>query len=140
MKLMTCCSCDRPPGPRLHSAAAGAEGARGSAAGQTQRRRDGVYFGRWFGAGHPVCSPTNLNTPPPSSSHALNTNHRQHTHTALLPKMMTVLLTHILLEDQFAQSSKNNNNNKTRKVFDKKKIKCIIIKEKRELYVINTLH
>lgn len=121
MKLMTCCSCDRPPGPRLHSAAAGAEGACGSAAGQTQRRRDGVYFGRWFGAGHPVCSPTNLNTPPPSSSHALNANHRQHTHTgALLPKMMTVLLTHILLEDQFAQSSKNNNNNKTRKVFDKK--------------------
>lgn len=66
MKLMTCCSCDRLPDPRhLAAAAAAAVGARGSATGQTQRRRDGIYFGRWFGARHPVCCPTNLHTPPP---------------------------------------------------------------------------
>lgn len=34
-----------------------------------QRHRDCVYFGRWFGAGHPVYSPTNLYTPPHASSH-----------------------------------------------------------------------
>ena len=111
MKLMTCCSCDRPPGPRLLSAAAaGAVGARDSATGQTQRRRDSVYFGRWFGAGHPVCSPTNLHTPPPPSSHTHNT----HTHTHLITNMhatrtlymapiTTTEVTQIRLKGQFTQ-------------------------------------
>ncbi|CAK6978838.1 Hypothetical predicted protein [Scomber scombrus] len=78
-ELMTCCSCDKSPGPRLLAPAAGAVGVCRSATGQTQRRKDGVYFGRWFGAGHPVCSPTNLNTPPPPSSHthSLSPTHTQ---------------------------------------------------------------
>lgn len=71
--------------------------------------------------------PDTLSALPPTLTHhhpplpTLSTQITANTHTgALLPKMMTVLLTHILLEDQFAQSSKNNNNNKTRKMFDKK--------------------
>lgn len=74
MKLMTCCSCDRSPGPRLLSAAA--VGAHRSAAGQTRRRSESVYFGRWFGARHPVYSPTNLyaSSPPPPASHARYTH------------------------------------------------------------------
>lgn len=44
MKLMTCCSCDRPPGPRLVSGAAvaGAVGARRSATGHTERETQGL--------------------------------------------------------------------------------------------------
>lgn len=109
MELMTCCSCDRPPGPRLLSAAAGATGAvgaRGSATGQTQRRRDCVYFGRRFGAGHPVCSPSNLYTPPPPSSHTHNTHTPYHQHTRNEDTFRwrhEQLLTQIRLKGQFIQ-------------------------------------
>lgn len=64
MTLMTCCSCDKPPGPQTCLCCCCCCWSSGSLQvcnrAYRETRRGWVYFRRWFGAGHPVCSPTNF--------------------------------------------------------------------------------
>jgi len=77
MKLMTCCSCDRPPGPRILSG-----GARGSAAADTKTQ--GLSLFREVGLVPDTLStlpPTSIHLPPPPPTPPPLLTLKTHTHT-----------------------------------------------------------